>query len=547
MFPLNSHIRCLIFPAAALLYAITSPAQMASFGDFPDGQLEVGQVHAEGAFGAEVVAGDVFTIADSSGQPVRPGKALWIGSQGSAGSDDSLTISRLDGRQFSLVSVDVRSADSGLSHAVDLIGYRNGIPTESANGLAVSGVDWQALDPGFKGPIDELHITGADSGDAALVIDNFVFAGIPRLFLDRFEFRPAPVAGEVEATTELESAVLIALQGESEADTLLTYQIVDTPADGIVDMIGQGPEVIYTPDPGFEEADDTFTYRVSDEFNDSSLATVTVTVYPLAPKAHDVTTETSQDMPVVVTLEGTGHSSNPITFDYNQPENGTVSGPGPDVTYTPDPGFFGIDTFEFRVNDGFRDSQPATVTVTVEPLPPSAGDVGASTNPETSVQITLAGTSHTGEPLTYEIVDEPSKGAVDLMDGGPDAIYTPDAEIADDEDSFNYRVNDGFNDSNVAKVTMAISPHPPQAHDIAQETSQDLPLIITLEATNNSTKPLSYHFDQPVNGTVTGMGPDVEYTPNPGFVGEDSFDFWVNDGFNDSNVATVTITVNPGP
>jgi hypothetical protein len=35
----------------------------------------------------------------------------------------------------------------------------------------------------------------------------------------------------------------------------------------------------------------------------------------------------------------------------------------------------------------------------------------------------------------------------------------------------------------------------------------------------------------------------VTYTPNPGFVGTDTFTYTANDGMVDSNVATVTITV----
>jgi hypothetical protein len=34
-------------------------------------------------------------------------------------------------------------------------------------------------------------------------------------------------------------------------------------------------------------------------------------------------------------------------------------------TYTPDPGFFGVDSFTYKANDGELDSNIATVTITV--------------------------------------------------------------------------------------------------------------------------------------------------------------------------------------
>ncbi len=52
---------------------------------------------------------------------------------------------------------------------------------------------------------------------------------------------------------------------------------------------------------------------------------------------------------------------------------------------------------------------------------------------------------------------------------------------------------------------------------------------------------------QPSNGTLSGTAPNVIYTPNAGFVGNDSFTFKVNDGLVDSAVETVSIVVTAGP
>jgi hypothetical protein len=47
----------------------------------------------------------------------------------------------------------------------------------------------------------------------------------------------------------------------------------------------------------------------------------------------------------------------------------------------------------------------------------------------------------------------------------------------------------------------------------------------------------------PAHGTLTGTAPNLTYTPTTGYTGADSFTFKANDGKVDSNVATVSITV----
>jgi len=48
-----------------------------------------------------------------------------------------------------------------------------------------------------------------------------------------------------------------------------------------------------------------------------------------------------------------------------QPENGTLRGEAPDLTYIPNRGFTGVDTFDFKANNGTYDSNTATVSIHV--------------------------------------------------------------------------------------------------------------------------------------------------------------------------------------
>lgn len=85
-----------------------------------------------------------------------------------------------------------------------------------------------------------------------------------------------------------------------------------------------------------------------------------------APDAQDQSVSTSFQTPIDITLAATDLDNDDLTYVLeSQPENGTLSGILPDVTYTPGAGFFGLDEFTFKANDDELDSNVATVTITV--------------------------------------------------------------------------------------------------------------------------------------------------------------------------------------
>lgn len=72
-------------------------------------------------------------------------------------------------------------------------------------------------------------------------------------------------------------------------------------------------------------------------------------------------------------------------------------------------------------------------------------------------------------------------------------------------------------------------------------------LPITLEGSDPDNDPITFHLkDEPTHGSLTGNAPNLIYTPQPGFVGLDSFTFVVSDGDLESEPARITILVLPG-
>ena len=126
----------------------------------------------------------------------------------------------------------------------------------------------------------------------------------------------------------------------------------------------------------------------------------------------------------------------PITItSVTDSANGTVVlGAGGDVTYTPDPGFNGIDTFTYQVCDPGNACDTATVSVTVNSIndPPVAVDDTATTFEDTPVDVLVLvnDSDPDGDSLTVtQILTDPTNGAA-VVDGDNTITYTPNPNFS---------------------------------------------------------------------------------------------------------------------
>src|SRR5207244_3351365 len=131
------------------------------------------------------------------------------------------------------------------------------------------------------------------------------------------------------------------------------------------------------------------------------------------------------------------------------------------VTYTPNSGFSGTDSFTYKATDGQGvSSNIATVTVTVNAPtpPPTANNINIQTNAGTPVQITLTGTDPIpGDVLKFSVVALPQHGTVTTGTTSSSVSYTPNTGFTG-TDSFTYKATDGQGvDSNIATVTITVS------------------------------------------------------------------------------------------
>jgi len=153
-----------------------------------------------------------------------------------------------------------------------------------------------------------------------------------------------------------------------------------------------------------------------------------------------------------------------------------------------------------------------------------------------------------GDALTVSLVTDVAHGTLSLSGNGS-FLYKPNAGFTG-SDVFEYRATDGLEESNTAKVKIVVEPlnYVPEAVDDTVLTDEeesididvlendlglgDIPLELTIQI-------------EPENGTVEILDGQIRYSPDEGFIGEDTFSYTVTDADSESSTAVVTITVTP--
>jgi hypothetical protein len=360
-------------------------------------------------------------------------------------------------------------------------------------------------------------------------------------------FNAAPIANNMVIHTDPDEPVEFTLDAYDPDGDSLTAEIISYPVYGQLSL--NGIEVTYTPSEGFH-GPTGFTYRVSDGLAQSDVATVDIYVIPEfnpAPVANDMSVSTTEDSAVQFTLDASDPNNEPLTAILTNPTHGQVSVSGLDVTYTPDANYNGLDSFTYKVSDGNKESYPATVSITVTPVndAPIANDMTETTVEDTAKAITLNVSDIDGDTLTAEILSGPTHGQASVS--GLVVTYIPDTNYIG-SDSFTYKVSDGQANSNIATVTITVTPvnAAPVANDMTETTAEDTAKAITLNVSDIDGDALTAEIlSGPAHGQVSVSGLVVTYTPDANYNGLDSFTYKVSDGQLESDSATVSITVTP--
>ena len=256
---------------------------------------------------------------------------------------------------------------------------------------------------------------------------------------------------------------------------------------------------------------------------------------------------------VSVALSCLGPEGQPITYAIaTGPSHGGVGSINQAtgaITYVSQPGFIGTDSFTYVASDAGGTSQPATVTITVPPAPPTCVTTSAkSAAGGGAVSVKLSCTAPAGVGIQYGIVSPPAHGTLSALNqSAGSAVYTPSPKFHG-TDTFTYDASDSGGASRPATATITVPPGPPNCGDIASNTaSEGSKITVQLSCTGPAGVALRYAIvSKPKHGTLGAMNQarrSVVYTPRAGYAGHDRFTYRATDSGGASKPATAAITI----
>ncbi|HET7696011.1 MAG TPA: choice-of-anchor tandem repeat GloVer-containing protein [Vicinamibacterales bacterium] len=357
---------------------------------------------------------------------------------------------------------------------------------------------------GFSGT-DVFHVRATDGTASSAVAGVMITVG---------GTNTAPIAYDQTLATPEEIGFTVSLLTFDAENNPLSFTLLTQPAHGT--LSGAAPDFIYTPAANYY-GPDGFTFKVNDGSLDSNVATISITVDPVndPPVALDQTVTSNGGSPVPIVLGALDADGDPLLYYIGDaPLNGGLTGAAPNLTYTPNAGFTGTDTFTFYANDGTAIGSVATVTINVTAPngAPTAQDQSVIVRHDTPTPIALAASDPEGDALTYVNVTLPAHGV--LSGSAPNYTYTPAADYSG-PDSFTFKVNDGTSDSNVAAVTITVRPldRAPISNPGGPYTT-DLGAPVTFDGTGSS-DPDEIYGDSIVQYTWSAGGVHLASGPTP--------------------------------
>jgi len=270
-----------------------------------------------------------------------------------------------------------------------------------------------------------------------------------------------PTAVDDDYTVPVDASVtsldVLANDTDPDGGDVLTITIVTDPPNGTASIVGNAVE--YTPDSAYHGTD-TFDYTIEDVAMGTSTATVAVSVNT-APDAVDDDLSVAIDDPATaapVLDNDSDVDDDGLTIVSNSdPIKGVVviTGVGTGLTYEPDLGSFGEDSFTYTISDGQGGFATATVAVSIGLH--AANDAGL-TVPESAgatVLDVLANDFPQDGSLTIIANTNGAHGGVAITGGGTGLTYNPD-QLYKGKDVFTYTISDGIGGTDTAAVLLTV-------------------------------------------------------------------------------------------
>ncbi|ENC0781536.1 tandem-95 repeat protein [Escherichia coli] len=421
---------------------------------------------------------------------------------------------------------------------------------------------------GFNGT-DSFTYTVTSGGVTETATVNVTIANIAPVAHDDFTWT-------AEETTLTRSAAtgLLANDSDDDNDALAITQFSTGTqiyaAGQTATLAGMGDLTInadgsytFVPVADWNGAVQPILYQVSDGNGGFSVATLLLTVNPIADAVND-SVSTHADVPVVIdALDNDSFSNSDQTITgVTAAAHGTVTIENNTLVYRPNAGYVGSDTFDYTVTSGGK-TETATVTVDVTNVAPRLTSVPTISTPEdTTLNSTaaqnlltnahdddgdaLAVTEFTVGGTRYLAGDTATLAGYGDLTIRADGSFTfvPVADWNGVPPAATYTISDG-KDGGVSTATLAFSVTP--VADAKDDTaSTHAGVAVTIDALHNDSfsnaDKAIIDVDQGQHGSVTIENGQLVYRPVAGYVGQDTFTYTVESG-GVRETANVTVTL----
>ncbi len=305
-------------------------------------------------------------------------------------------------------------------------------------------------------------------------------------------------------------------------------EYLDTDLDGVFNSIDTDDD-----DDGVEDELDTLPYQQSFIVADQEV-------------------EVNEDQSVEVDIE----TNNPLDTEVSveilsSASNGAVSGSYPDLTYTPNANFEGIDTFSYQLTQGEISSEIATVSLSI------VGENDAPSIAGTPTTEFMAHNTYSFAPTILDIENDSLELSIQNLpswagfnDQTGEISGSPTNEDVGLYENILLSANDGNLTTEFPSFDIEVQVNPYELGFLVEnqelETDEDNSINIDISSNN----PLGIDIDLtipqgPSHGSVQGDYPELTYIPNENYNGADTFKYRLSQDIIVSGEVTITINTLP--
>ena len=204
---------------------------------------------------------------------------------------------------------------------------------------------------------------------------------------------PNPVCNSVSGTgPQGGGSIAVALSCSLPSGAHSAFSVLGGPSNGTLSNFNTATGHLTYTSAAFFSGQDSFTYRVSDQWGISNIATATLTIPFLpVPTCSNVTTRGKKGATkVTITLKCKGPAGHPFTYGIvSKPSSGKlgkINQSNGKVTYTTHVGFSGKDRFVYNATNSGGSSKAATATIVFPQLQRISATMNWDFDPTLSTQ-----------------------------------------------------------------------------------------------------------------------------------------------------------------